>query len=67
MNISMKQKQIDIKKDIKNRRGCQGGGWKREGLGVRDQQRHTIIHRMDKEQGPFVQESKLYSKSCDKP
>ena len=37
--------------------GCQGeGGQKREGMGVWDQQMPTIIHRMDKKQGPTIQD-----------
>ena len=35
--------------------GCQGGGgWERDGPGVWDQKRQTIIYRMDKPQGPIV-------------
>ena len=42
--------------------GCQGGGgWKRKGLGVWDQQLQTIIYRIDKQQGPTVQHRELYS------
>ena len=43
------------------------GGEEREGIGVWDQERQTIIYRMDKEQGPTVQHGELYSISCDKP
>ena len=35
--------------------------------GVWDQQMQTIIQRMDKQQGPIVQQKELYSISCDKP
>ena len=46
--------------------GCQGGGgWRRDGLGVWDQQQ-TGIDRMDKQQGLPIQHRKLYSISCDK-
>ena len=43
------------------------GGWRRDGLGVWDQQMQTIICRMDKQQGPTVQQRELYSISCNKP
>ena len=64
MNLSVKQTHRHREQTC----GCQGGGeWGRDGLGVRDQQMQTIIHRMDKQQGPTVQHRKLYSISCDKP
>ena len=40
-------------------------GWGREGLGVWDQQ--TTIYRMNKQQGPTLQDREQYSTSCDKP
>ena len=40
-------------------KGKDWGGW--------DQQMQTITHRMDKQQGPTVQQRELYSISCDKP
>ena len=43
------------------------GEWGRDGLGVWDQQMQTIIHRMDKQQGPTVEHRELYSVPCDKP
>ena len=44
-----------------------GGAWGRDGLGVGDQQVGTIIHRVDKQQGPTVRHRELISVSCDKP
>ena len=43
------------------------GGWEKGGVGVWGQQMQTGIHRMDKQQGPTVQQRELYSISCDKP
>ena len=65
MNISMKQKQIHRHRE--QAYGCQGEGYGKEGLGVWDQQMQTIIYRMDKQQGPTVQHSELYSISGDGP
>ena len=42
-------------------------GWEREGLGVWVEQRQTIIHGMDEEQGPAVEHRELDSIPCDKP
>ena len=42
-------------------------GWGREGLRVWDQQMHTVIYRMDKQQGLIVEHRELYSISCNKP
>ena len=47
MNIPVKYRLTDIE----NRWGCQGGGWRREELGVWKQQMQTIIRRTGK-QGP---------------
>ena len=49
MNLSTKQKQTH---NIENRPVvAQGKGeWRRDGLGVWNQQMQTIIHRMDKKQ-----------------
>ena len=41
---------------------CGGGG-----LQVWDQQMQTSIYRMEKLQGPTVEDRELYSISCDKP
>ena len=49
MNISTKQKQTQRHRE--QTCGWQGRGGK-EGLRVWDQQMQTIIHRMDKQQGP---------------
>jgi len=43
------------------------GEWRREGLGVWDEQMQSVIYRMDKQQGPTVEHSELYSIFCDKP
>ena len=43
------------------------GKWRRDGLGVWDQQMQIIIYRTDEQQGPTVQHRELYSISCDKP
>ena len=60
MNIPTKQKQSHRHRE--QTCGCQGkGGWRREGLGVWDQQMQSSIHRMDKQQGPTVQHRELYS------
>ena len=44
-----------------------GGEWRRDGLGVWDEQMQAIIYRTDKQQGPTIQPRELYSISCDKP
>ena len=41
--------------------------WRRDGLGVWDQQMQTITYRMDKQPGPTVQHKKVYLISWDKP
>ena len=62
----MKQKQTHRHRE--QTCGCQGGGrWRRDGVGVWDQQMQTIIYRMDKQQGPTVQHRELYSIFYDKP
>ena len=43
-------------------RGKGGGGDK---LGVWDQQIHTTVYKIDKEQGPTVEHRQLYSVSCN--
>ena len=54
MNLSMKQKQTHRHRE--QTCGCQKGvWWRRDGLGVSSQQMQTIIHRMDKQQGPTVE------------
>ena len=40
--------------------------WGRAGMGVPDQQMQTIMHTVDKQQGPTVQHRELYSVFCDK-
>ena len=42
-------------------------GWGGGGVGVWEEQMQTIIHEMDKQQGPTVEPKKLYSVSRDKP
>ena len=49
MNLLMKQDQTYRQRE--QTCGCQGG-WGREGLGFWDQQRQTIVHRIDTQQGP---------------
>ena len=34
-------------------------------LGIWDQQIHTTIYKIDKQQGPTVQHNELYSISCN--
>ena len=46
------------------KREGQGGGVDK--LGVWDQQTHTTIYKIDKQQGPTVQHRELYSISCNK-
>ena len=66
MNLSMKQKQNQGHREQTG--GCQGGGdWERVGVGVWVQHMQTDIYRMDKQQGPTVQQRELFSISCDKP
>ena len=62
MNLSTKQKQSH-----RHRKQTCGCGRGREGLGVWGQQKQTIIHRTDKQQGPTAEHSALYTISCDKP
>ena len=63
MNLSTKQKQT--KRHREQTCGCQGGWWwERDRLGAWDQQRQTIMYRMDNQQGPIVQHRELYSISC---
>ena len=45
----------------------QGRRWGRDGVGRKDWQMQTIIQRMDKQQGPTVENRELYSISGDKP
>ena len=46
--------------------GCQRGkGGGRDKLGVWDQQIHTTIDKIDKQQGPTIQHRELYSISCN--
>ena len=65
MNLSMKQNHTH------RHRGQACGFQEREdvndGLEVWDYQMQAIIQRMDKQQGPTVQHSELYSVSFDKP
>ena len=66
MNLSMKQKQTHRHKEKSC--GCQGGKGLGEGqtgsLGLVDE---NYNNRLDKQQGPTVQNRELYSISCDKP
>ena len=65
MNLSMKQKQTHRHRE---QTGCKGGrGLERDGVRGWGQQMCAIIHRMDKQQGPTVQNRELYSTFCDKP
>ena len=51
MNLPTKQKQIHRHRE--QIRGCQGGvGCERDGLRVWGKYVQTIIHRMEKQQGP---------------
>ena len=56
MNLSMKQKQTH---DIENR-FVVAKGWERNRLGVWGQQMQTIPYRMDKPQGPTVQQRIIF-------
>ena len=66
MNLFTKQKQTHRyrKQTYGYQRGMGGG---RDKLGVWDQQIHTTIYEIDKQQEPTVQHRELYSISCDKP
>ena len=66
INMPTKQKQSHRYKE--QTYGCQEEeGWEREGLGVWDQQRQTIIYSMEKQQGPSVQHREIYSIFHDEP
>ena len=53
IDLSMKQKQTHRHRE--QICGCQGGrGWGRDGVRVWDQQMQTIMHMMDKQQGPVI-------------
>ena len=47
MNLLTRQKQT-------HRHRLPKGNWRREKLGVGDQQKHTTIYNIDEEQGPIV-------------
>ena len=38
----------------------QGKGGGRDKLGIQDEQKHSIMHKIDKQQGPTVQHRELY-------
>ena len=44
-----------------------GGGGGRNGLGAWSQQMQTVTRRMDKQQGPTVEQRERHSLFCDKP
>ena len=64
MNLFTKQKQTHRhrKQTYGYQWGKMGGGDK---LGVWDQQIHTTIYKIDKQEGPTVQHRELYSIFCD--
>ena len=64
MNLSTKQKQTPIHRE--QTCGCQGK-WGGDGPGGWDQQRQTIMYRMDKQQGPTVEHRELDPISYNKP
>ena len=65
MNLFTKQKQTH--RHRKQTYGYQvGKGGGRDKLGVWDQQIHTTIYKVDKQQGPTVQYRELYSISYNK-
>ena len=39
--------------------------WERDQLGIWDEQIHTTVYKIDKQQGPTGQLRELYSVSCD--
>ena len=57
-NLFTKQKQTQTQK--RNLRLSQGKGGGRDKLEIQDEQKHTIIHKIDKPQGPIVQHRELY-------
>ena len=59
MNLFIKQKQTHSHR--KQVYGYQRGKEGRDKLGVWDQQIHTTIYKIDKEQGFAIQHGKLYS------
>ena len=61
VNLCVKQ-QADRPRE-QNLVGSQG----QEGLRDRDQQRQSVVHGMDKQQGPPAWQRKPQSVSCDKP
>ena len=64
MNLTMREKQTDRHK----KQTCSGQGeGARGGVGVRDEQMQTITYRVEIQQGPAVEQSKLQSIVCDKP
>ena len=52
--------------DTEDSCGCRGWG-RRDGLGVWDQQRQTLIYRMGEHYGPALQHKELDAVPCDKP
>ena len=62
MNLTMQQKQT--RRQREETCGCQGGGYEWEDWG---QWMQTITFRMNKQGGPTVQHSELYSVSQDRP
>ena len=66
MNLSVKQKQNHGHREETG--GCQGGGARKsDGVEGWEQQIQAFIYRTDKQQGPAIQHTELFSVSCDKP
>ena len=65
MNLFMKQKQTH--RHRKQTYGYQRAQGRRDKLEVWDQQIHTTIYKIGKQQGPTVQHRELYSTSYNKP
>ena len=63
MNLFIKQKPTHRhrKQTYVSQRG-KGG---RDKLGVWDEQKHTTVYKIDKQQGPTVEHRELYSASCN--
>ena len=60
MNLFTKQKQTHIENKLMITKGGRG---RRDKLGVWDEQIHTTIYKIDKQQGPTVWHRELYSVS----
>ena len=66
MNLLKKKKQKQTHRHRKQTYGYQRGReWGKDKLGVWDQQIHTTIHKIDKQQGPAIQHRELISISSN--